>query len=159
HGVPTDKAFEAGDFITMDFGGIYGGYCSDMTRTVALGYVNEEQKAVYETVLAAQKKGLEVMRAGITGAAADKAARDIIEKAGYGKYFGHSLGHSVGLEIHETPNCSPNSEAVLESGTVMTVEPGIYIPEKFGVRIEDMVVITDNGCENLTKSPKDLIIL
>lgn len=95
HGVPTDKAFEAGDFITMDFGGIYGGYCSDMTRTVALGYVNEEQKAVYETVLAAQKKGLEVMRAGITGAAADKAARDIIEKAGYGKYFGHSLGHSV----------------------------------------------------------------
>ena len=159
HGVPTDKPFCKGDFVTMDFGGIFGGYCSDMTRTVAIGDVTEEQKKVYKTVLKAQKKGLETIKAGVSGDVADKAARDIIIKAGYGEYFGHALGHSVGLEIHESPNCSPNCKTILQSGTVMTVEPGIYIPDKFGVRIEDMVVVTEKGNENLTKSPKELIIL
>jgi len=159
HGVPTEKSFEKGDFITMDFGAVYSGYCSDMTRTVALGEITDEQKQVYNTVLEAQSKALEIMRAGITGLEADKAARDVIENRGYGEFFGHSLGHSVGLEIHEYPNCSPKSKTVLESGVIMTVEPGIYIPEKFGVRIEDMVLIRENGCENLTHSPKNLIIL
>jgi len=159
HGVPTDKPFCKGDFVTMDFGGIFGGYCSDMTRTVAIGDVTEEQKKVYKTVLKAQEKGLETIKAGVSGDAADKSARDIIIKAGYGEYFGHALGHSVGLEIHESPNCSPNCNTTLQSGTVMTVEPGIYIPNKFGVRIEDMVVVTEKGNNNLTKSPKELIIL
>lgn len=159
HGVPTDKKIQDGDFITMDFGAAIGGYCSDMTRTVAVGYATDEQREVYDTVLRAQLAALDAMRAGIIGKDADAVARNIIADAGFGEYFGHSLGHSVGLEIHEAPNCSPTSEAVMKEGTIMTVEPGIYLPDKFGVRIEDMVYITETGCINLTASPKELIIL
>lgn len=159
HGVPTDKKIENGDFITMDFGAVVDGYHSDMTRTVAVGYVTDEQREVYNTVLAAQKNALSVLKAGLSCADADKAARDIIAEKGYGEYFGHSTGHGVGIEIHEKPNLSPKSAQFLTPGNVVTVEPGIYLPRKFGVRIEDMAIITENGCENLTKAEKSLIIL
>lgn len=159
HGVPTDKKIENGDFITMDFGAVVNGYRSDMTRTVAVGSVSDEQKKVYNTVLSAQKAALEAIKEGIIGKDADGIARKVIADAGYGKYFGHSLGHSVGLEIHEMPCCSPTDSTALKAGTIMTVEPGIYIPERFGVRIEDMVYVTAGGCINLTQSPKELIIL
>ncbi len=159
HGVPTDKKLEKGDFITMDFGAVVNGYRSDMTRTVALGTVTEEQKKVYETVLSAQLSAIDYIKAGVLCADADKVARDIIDNAGYKGCFGHSLGHSVGIDIHETPNCSPKSKDKLCAGNVITVEPGIYIEDKFGVRIEDMLYVTKNGSINLTASPKDLIIL
>lgn len=159
HGVPTDRKLQSGDFLTLDFGAVKNGYRSDMTRTVAIGEVSDEQCRVYDTVLKAQETALGFLCEGVKGCDADKAARDVIENAGYGKYFGHSLGHSVGIEIHESPNCAPSCEAVLQSGTVMTVEPGIYIEGKFGVRIEDMVIIEKSGIRNLTQSPKELIIL
>ncbi len=160
HGVPTDKPIQKGDFVTMDFGALYGGYHADMTRTVAIGEVSDEQRFVYETVLKAQKAALSVVCAGVSGKAADAAARDVITAAGFGEYFGHGTGHGVGIEIHEAPRLSPSApETPLKAGSVVTVEPGIYLPGKYGVRIEDMVLITENGCENLTKSPKELIIL
>lgn len=159
HGVPSDKKIEKGDFITMDYGAVVDGYHSDMTRTVAVGEISSKQAEVYETVLAAQKKSLESLRAGVTCRDADAAARDIIKNAGYGDFFGHGTGHGVGIEIHEEPRVSPKSESILQIGDVVTVEPGIYLPGEFGVRIEDMAFITENGCENLTKSPKNLIIL
>ena len=159
HGVPTDKKIEKGDFVTMDFGGIVGGYCSDMTRTVAIGTVTDEQKAVYDTTLKAQLAALDKIKAGMICGDIDKIARDIIYDAGYKGCFGHALGHSVGIDVHEAPNLSPNNQAVLEVGNVVTVEPGIYLENQFGVRIEDMVYVTENGCINLTNSKKDLIIL
>ncbi len=159
HGVPSDKKIARGDFITLDYGAVVDGYHSDMTRTVAVGELSSKQIEVYETVLSAQKKSLEALRAGVSGFDADKAARDIIESAGYGSFFGHGTGHGVGLQIHESPRLSPKSKHVLEVGDVVTVEPGIYLPDEFGVRIEDMAFITENGFENLTKSPKSLIIL
>lgn len=159
HGVPDETVVKNGDFITMDFGAVYKGYHSDMTRTVAVGEVTEEQKTVYETVLKAQKNALSVLKKGLPCSEADKAARDIIDNAGYGDYFGHSTGHGVGVEIHENPTLAPKSTDILEIGDVVTVEPGIYLPGKFGVRIEDMALITENGYENLTSSPKELIIL
>lgn len=159
HGVPTDKKIENGDFITMDFGAVYNGYHSDMTRTVIVGKPTEKQKEVYETVLKAQKSALEVLKNGVTGFDADKVARDIIENAGYKENFGHGTGHGVGIEIHESPNLSPYSKATLETGNVVTVEPGIYIPDEFGVRIEDMALITEDGYINLTSCEKELIIL
>ncbi len=159
HGVPTDKKIETGDFLTLDFGAVVNGYHSDMTRTVFVGTPTEEQKTVYETVLAAQKASLAVLKDGISGFDADKAGRDIIANAGYGKNFGHGTGHGVGVEIHEEPRLSPKSEHILHTGNVVTVEPGIYLPGKFGVRIEDMAIITDDGCINLTTSPKELICL
>ena len=159
HGVPTDKKVEKGDFITMDFGAMYNGYHSDMTRTVIVGEPSEKQREVYETVLKAQKASLAVLKNGITGVNADKAARDIIDNAGYKDNFGHGTGHGVGIEIHESPNLSPYSKATLETGNVVTVEPGIYIPNEFGVRIEDMALITEEGCINLTNCEKELIIL
>lgn len=159
HGVPTDKKIEKGDFITMDFGAVYNGYHSDMTRTVIVGKPTEKQKEVYETVLKAQKSALEVLKNGVTGFDADKVARDIIENAGYKENFGHGTGHGVGIEIHESPNLSPYSKATLETGNVVTVEPGIYIPDEFGVRIEDMALITEDGYINLTSCEKELIIL
>ncbi len=159
HGVPTFSKLKTGDFITMDFGCKINGYCSDMTRTVALGSVSDEMCRVYETVLEAQLAGEKAARAGIIGRDMDKAARDVIERAGYGEYFGHGLGHSVGLLIHEGPNASPRENRPLPAGAVVTCEPGIYMPGKFGVRIEDMLHITENGSENLTKAPKNLIIL
>lgn len=159
HGVPTDKKIEYGDFITMDFGAVVGGYRSDMTRTVALGGVSDEQRLVYNTVLTAQLAAIKKIRSGAVCSEIDKTARDIIDGAGYKNCFGHALGHSVGIEIHENPNFSPRCGTVLKSGTVMTVEPGIYIENKFGVRIEDMVFVTDGGCVDITESPKELIIL
>ncbi len=159
HGVPTDKKIEKGDFITMDFGAVYNGYHSDMTRTVIIGEPSEKQKEVYETVLKAQKEALNVLKNGVTGVDADKAARDIIDNKGYKENFGHGTGHGVGVEIHESPNLSPYSKAILETGNVVTVEPGIYIPDEFGVRIEDMALITDDGFINLTNCEKELIIL
>ena len=158
HGVPTDKPLEAGDFLTMDFGAVYNGYCSDMTRTVAIGYVTDEQQKVYDTVLNAQLSALKEIAPNKVCKEIDKIARDIINKEFEG-CFGHGLGHSVGLEIHENPALNTRDETLLKAGIIMTVEPGIYLPDKFGVRIEDMVLITDTSHENLTKSPKELIII
>lgn len=159
HGVPTDKKLENGDFVTMDFGGIVGGYCSDMTRTVAIGNITDEQKFVYQTALNAQLAALDAIKSGAVCGDIDKVARDIIYDAGYKGCFGHALGHSVGIDVHESPNLSPNNQSVLEVGNVVTVEPGIYIENRFGVRIEDMVYVTNDGCINLTNSKKDLLIL
>ena len=158
HGVPTEKPLENGDFLTMDFGAVYNGYCSDMTRTVAVGYVTDEQQKVYDTVLKAQLSALKEIGPNKVCKEIDKIARDIIN-AEFEGCFGHGLGHSVGLEIHENPALNTRDETLLKAGVIMTVEPGIYIPDKFGVRIEDMVLITDTSYENLTKSPKELIII
>lgn len=157
HAVPTDKVLEPGDFLTMDFGCLHEGYCSDMTRTVVIGKADEEQKKVYETVLFAQQTALSKLHAGMTGKEIDALARDVITDAGYGEYFGHSLGHSVGLEIHEKPCFSPGENTVIQPGMVISVEPGIYIENFGGVRIEDLVVVTEDGCENLSSSPKELM--
>lgn len=159
HGVPGDRKLQRGDFITLDFGVIFRGYCSDMTRTVALGYATDEMKKVYQTVLDAQLAGIALSKAGVSGKAVDAAARDLIAAAGYGEYFGHGYGHSLGLYIHEDPNCNPRNEAPIPLHAVCSAEPGIYLPGKFGVRIEDVVVFEENGCTVLTKSPKNLIIL
>lgn len=159
HGVPTDKKIERGDFITLDYGAVYDGYHSDMTRTVAVGEVGTKQAQVYYTVLEAQSRALEILKAGVKCFDADKAARGVIEEMGYGSCFRHSTGHSVGVEIHEAPSLSPKSKAVLKEGNIVTVEPGIYIPGEFGVRIEDMARICKNGCENLTKITKELLVL
>lgn len=159
HGVPGDKPIEDGDFVTMDFGAVVNGYRSDMTRTVAVGNVSEKQRAVYDTVLKAQLCALDIIKPGVLCRDVDKAARDLIDSAGYKGCFGHGLGHSVGLEIHENPACNTKDTTLLQTGMIMTVEPGIYIENEFGVRIEDMVAITDSSNENLTKSPKELIVI
>ena len=159
HGVPSDKKVEAGDFVTMDFGAKYKGYCSDMTRTVAVGYATDEMKKIYGIVLEAQKAGIAAAKAGVTGKSIDSAARKVIEDAGYGEYFGHSFGHSLGLEIHEPPNASQSDETVLPAGDAISAEPGIYLPGKFGVRIEDVIVLREDGCEDLMLAPKELMIL
>ena len=159
HGVPSEKPIQAGEFVTMDFGCKFGGYCSDMTRTVAVGHVTEEMETVYNTVLKAQLAGIAAAKAGVTGAAVDGAARQVIADAGYGPYFGHSFGHSVGVEIHENPNDTPSNSKPLPAGVVISAEPGIYLPGKLGVRIEDVIVITDQGCQDITLAPKELLIL
>lgn len=159
HGVPTDKVIEKGDFITMDFGAVVDGYCSDMTRTVAVGNVDEEQLRIYNTVLAAQEKALSAIAPGKICKEIDHAARSYIAENGFGECFGHGLGHSVGIEVHEGPCFNTTDETLLVPGHILTVEPGIYLPDQFGVRIEDMVYITEAGYENLTASPKNLIIL
>lgn len=160
HGIPTDKPVQYGDFITMDFGAVVDGYHSDMTRTVALGAVSEEQQRVYDTVLEAQRAALAVLRDGLLCAEGDAAARNVIERAGYGNCFGHATGHGVGVQIHEEPRLSAAAgEQQLKIGNVVTVEPGIYIEGRFGVRIEDMVLIERDGCRNLTKSPKELLLI
>jgi len=159
HGVPSDKKIEEGEFVLMDFGAVWNGYHSDMTRTLCVGEPSDEMKKIYDIVLRAQLAGIEAAKAGITGSELDAVARDIITAAGYGDDFGHSLGHGVGLEIHEKPNASPNYKVQLPAGAVVTVEPGIYIAGKFGVRIEDFVILNENGCVNLTKSNKNLITL
>lgn len=159
HGVPTDKKIENGDFITMDFGAVVEGYRSDMTRTVAVGEITEKQRLVYDTVLKAQELALNAIKPNVKCYSVDKIARDYIANQGFDGCFGHGLGHSVGLEIHENPACNTRDTTLLQTGMIMTVEPGIYIENEFGVRIEDMVVVTENGCENLTKSPKELIII
>jgi len=159
HGVPSEKLIQSGEFVTMDFGCVYRGYCSDMTRTVAVGTVSDEMRTVYDTVLRAQLAGIQAAKAGTTGKEVDGAARAVITEAGYGRYFGHSFGHGVGVEIHEAPNASPMNEKPLPEGAVISAEPGIYLPGKLGVRIEDVIVLTENGCRNLTKAPKELIVL
>ena len=159
HGVPTDKKIEKGDFVTMDFGALYNGYCSDMTRTVALGFVTDQMKEVYETVLAAQLAGIGASKAGVLGSEVDGAARKVIADAGYGAYFGHGYGHSLGLQIHEAPNCNPGGNVPMPVKSVCSAEPGIYLPDQFGVRIEDVVIFEENGVTDITKSPKELIIL
>lgn len=158
HGVPDHKKIETGDFVTMDYGAVVNGYHSDMTRTVAVGKVSEKQKKVYETVLNAQLAALDIIKSGVLLKDGDSAARNVIENAGFGEYFRHSTGHGVGVEIHEAPNLSPKAEGRLKVGNIVTVEPGIYLPDEFGVRIEDMVYVTENGCINLTNAPKELII-
>lgn len=159
HGVPGDRKIASGDFITMDFGAMYRGYCADMTRTVAVGFATEEMKKVYETVLEAQNAAIAFSKAGVKGKQIDEVARNIIAEAGYGSYFGHGYGHSIGMECHEAPNCNPREERQMEENMVSSAEPGIYLPGKFGVRIEDLIIFTANGCENITQSPKNLIIL
>jgi len=159
HGVPGDAVVREGDFVTMDFGTIVGGYRSDMTRTVAIGHATEEMRTVYDTVLRAQLAGIALMTAAHTGAEVHNAAAKVIADAGYGEYFGHGFGHSVGLEIHENPSANPRNDAPLPAGAVVTAEPGIYLPGKFGVRIEDMIRVGETGPVNLTKAPKELLIV
>lgn len=159
HAVPSMKKVEQGDFLTMDFGCVYEGYCSDMTRTIVVGKASDKQKEIYRTVLEAQTAALDTIRAGLKGREVDKVARDIIYKAGYEGCFGHGLGHSVGLFIHENPRLSPMEEEELQAGMTETVEPGIYVKGFGGVRIEDLVAVTENGCVNYTHSEKKLIEL
>lgn len=159
HGHPTDKVIEKGDFLTMDFGCKVNGYCSDMTRTIAIGHATDEMKDIYNLVLKAQLAACEKLGPGMHVKEGDAIARDIIAEAGYGPCFGHGLGHGVGLEIHEDPWLSFKGVHMIEPKMILTIEPGIYLPGKFGVRIEDLVVITETGNENYTASPKELIIL
>lgn len=159
HGVPSDKVIENGEFVLMDFGAVVDGYHSDMTRTVCVGKPTEEMERVYGIVLRAQETALSQLKAGISGYDLDKTARDIISAESYGDNFGHSLGHGVGVEIHESPVASPRRKNIIPENSVITVEPGIYIEDKFGVRIEDFAVVKADGCENLTLAPKNLICL
>ena len=159
HGVAGERVLQAGDFITLDFGVLYHGYCSDMTRTVALGYATEEMKEVYATVLKAQTTAIAATKAGMVGRDIDAVARKVITDAGYGPYFGHGYGHGLGLEIHEQPNTNPGNPNPMPAGAICSAEPGIYLPGKFGVRIEDVVIITEEGAIDITKSPKELIVI
>ncbi len=157
HAVPTDRALKNGDTLILDFGCKVSGYCSDMTRTVFVGKASEKQRKVYDIVRKAQKAALKGIRANVQCSEIDALARGVIEREGYGKQFGHGLGHSVGLEIHEEPRFSPKINTILKKNMVITVEPGIYIEGDFGVRIEDLVVITKEGNRNLTNSTKELL--
>ena len=159
HGVATDKQIEKGDIITLDFGAYFNGYCSDMTRTIAVGEPPSKIKEIYTIVNGALNNALKGLKSGLTGREADVLTRDYIQNAGYGEFYGHGTGHGIGLYIHEDISLSPNSNEVLEEGMVLTVEPGIYLPGIGGVRIEDDVLIKENGIEILTKSTKELIIL
>ena len=158
HGVPGNEKIGKG-FLTIDFGVKLDGWCSDTTRTLCIGEPDSEMVKVYETVLKAQEAGINAMCGGISGIDVDTAARSVIENAGYGDYFGHGFGHSIGLEVHESPNASQLSEDTLPAGVVITAEPGIYLPGRFGVRIEDVLYITESGTENITKLPKELLVL
>lgn len=159
HGVPGDRVIRRGDFVTMDFGCLKDGYCSDMTRTVAVGEASDEMRNVYDIVLQAQLAGIAVARAGIPGKEIDAAARKVITEAGYGACFGHGFGHSLGLDIHEAPSANLRGEEPMPVGAVCSAEPGIYLPGRFGVRIEDVMILREGGCEVITKAPKELIIL
>lgn len=159
HGFATNRPVQNGDFVTMDFGAVCGGYLADMTRTVAVGFVTEEQRKIYNIVLEAQKRAFEKIRSGVICREVDAEARNYIYGQGYQGCFSHGLGHSIGVEVHENPRFNEICEERLRPGMVITVEPGIYLRGRYGVRIEDMIVIQDNGFENLTKSPKELIIL
>ncbi|ANU28363.1 Xaa-Pro dipeptidase [Planococcus versutus] len=159
HGVASDKVIEQGDMITLDFGALYNGYISDITRTVAVGEPSEKMKEIYNVVLKAQELGVEKIGPGMSGIEADAIARDYIKSKGYGDAFGHSTGHGIGLEVHESPGLSFKSETILEQGMAVTVEPGIYLPGIGGVRIEDDILITESGNERLTNSTKELRIL
>ena len=159
HAVPSDKVIQSGELVTMDYGAKLNGYCSDMTRTVAVGEISEEQHRIYDIVLDAHLTSMAAAKAGVYGDDLDKIARDIIYNAGYEGCFGHSLGHSLGLDIHEKPMCSFSRHDILPAGTIMTIEPGIYVEGKYGVRIENMIFITEKGYVNLTGSERNLIML
>lgn len=159
HGKASDKKIKKGELVVVDMGVLLNGYNSDETRTYCIGKATELQKKIYLTVKEAQEKALTKIRPGVKAVEVDAAARSHIEKAGYGKYFGHGLGHGVGLEIHEGPSLSPFSKDVLAEGMVVTVEPGIYVPDWGGVRIEDMALVVKDGCEVLTKTSKDFVCL
>ena len=159
HAVPGDRKVERGDLITMDYGCLVNGYCSDMTRTVAVGTVGEKQREVYDLVLRAQLASLAVVKPGMICRDVDSVARAMIDATAYKGMFGHGLGHSLGLEVHENPRFSPTDDTVLEPGFVLSVEPGVYVPGELGVRIEDVVVVTADGCRNLMTVPKELLIL
>ena len=159
HAVPGLTVIEKGQFVTMDFGCVVGGYCSDMTRTIAVGEPTDEMKRVYNTVLAAQLEALKVIRGGVKGSEVHKVADDVLVAAGFGGKMGHGLGHGVGIEIHENPRFSPFWEQPIPAGAFLSVEPGIYLPGQCGVRIEDVVMVTAEGCIDITNSPKELIIL
>ncbi len=159
HGVASSKKIQKGDFVTMDFGAVADGYTADLTRTVLVGKATRRQKSLYHTVLRAQQQSIHKVRAGIKACDLDKVARDIIKRAGYAKYFGHGLGHGIGLLIHDNPAINPTNQQVLEPGMVITIEPGIYVPNWGGVRIEDDVLVTQRGYEVLTHSDRDLLEL
>lgn len=159
HGAPTDKAICNGEFLTFDIGVKFDGYCSDMTRTIALGSVSDEMREIYEIVLEAHKRAASCIKADSTVAQVDLAAREYIESCGYGEYFAHSTGHGVGLEVHEKPTVYKTNDCILVPNMIITDEPGIYIPDKFGVRIEDMYLVTERGCEDLATIDKQLIIV
>lgn len=157
HGVPSDKAIKNGELLLFDFGAVYNGYHSDMTRTIAIGEPTYEMLCIYDIVLKAQEKAIQGAKAGITAYDYDKIARDYISNQGFGDAFGHSLGHGVGLEIHENPFCSSKNKTKLTPNMIITVEPGIYLPKKFGIRIEDMLIIGEKNADNITKTAKNLI--
>ncbi len=159
HARPRDVALRSGQLVVIDWGAVLDGYCSDCTRTFAVGESSDHAREVYDLVLTAQQAGLAAVRAGAGARAVDAAARDVIEAAGHGAHFGHSLGHGVGLEVHEAPRLSKRSDEELVSGNVVTVEPGVYIPGELGVRIEDLVVVTDTGNEILTGLDKQLTVV
>lgn len=159
HAIPGERVIKSGDMVTMDFGARYKGYCADITRTVAVGSLDEDKRRVYETVLEAQLRALEAIKPGVSCREVDSLARSLIDGKGYAGRFGHGLGHSLGLDIHENPRMSQSSDAVLEAGIVITDEPGIYLPGECGCRIEDTVLVTENGYRRLTTAPKELIIL
>lgn len=159
HGIPGQTKIQKGDFVLFDLGVVVEGYCSDITRTVAYGEINEKQKEIYDTVLKGQVAAIEASKPGVTCSEIDLTARNIIKEAGYGEYFNHRLGHGLGISVHEYPSVTETNPLILEKGMVFTIEPGIYLPGVAGVRIEDDILITDNGAEILTKYPKELLIL
>jgi Xaa-Pro aminopeptidase len=159
HHSPTQRTLERGELVKLDFGALYEGYHSDMTRTVSFGEPSSELRELYELVRRSQQAGVDAVRSGIEGKDADRASRSVIEEAGYGERFSHGLGHGVGLEIHEGPTLRSNSEEVLPVGAVVTVEPGVYIPGEAGVRIEDMVEVTEDGCHVIPTVTKELVVL
>ncbi|NMD43727.1 MAG: M24 family metallopeptidase, partial [Firmicutes bacterium] len=159
HGIASNKPLNSGELVTVDFTGTFDDYATDMTRTFALGEPGARAREIYEIVRQAQEKARERIRPGMSGSEADALARSLIEEAGYGEHFGHGLGHGVGLEVHERPVLSPRGEETLLPGMVVTIEPGIYLPGEGGVRIEDMVLLTAEGAESLTRCSRELIII
>jgi Xaa-Pro aminopeptidase len=157
HATVTDRRIDSGDPVTLDFGARVGGYCADMTRTVAVGRATDDFRRVYDAVLAANVAGREAVRAGVLGMDIDRVARTSLEDAGFGESFGHGLGHGVGLQVHELPSVGPRGKRPVSAGSVITIEPGVYLEGRFGARIEDLVTVEDNGCGVLTSSPRDLI--
>jgi Xaa-Pro aminopeptidase len=159
HAQPRDVAIKDGELVVIDWGAVFDGYCSDCTRTVAVGEIGAEAREAYELVLSAQLEGLDAVRVGAQGKAIDRIVRDIIDGAGHEEHYGHGLGHGVGLEIHEAPNLSTRSTSTLAAGNVVTVEPGVYLPRKFGIRIEDLVLVESEGIRILTSLPKALRVV